>query len=329
MKGDDFAMRTTLAVIMGVMSIFVFGFLPANSSAAMPKQVPTHSWDVSAQARCALSTGGARGKQEFGVVTIDKYHVWLVGPTGAGKTTLAGLLSGGLVTGKGGFMHDTVKISAYPGLFMSGPEYAAELVQMDVMDTRGYMDTEYTVHDLQHDLFHHSSTFYRSKIVMVIKEERMYKETLTMLQQASALSNGSFVTVISLCSDEKRSVADLRGVMTKNGIPHGAITCYNKYTDGSYDTGADRAAPVVKRNELMGVIHSSPFVDIRSLYRYSIVTRMFQRLDALTLDFCNAALGSWGGLVGMALTAVGISRRRIFRSAFNVMTVLLRDNHRD
>ena len=97
------------------------------------------------------------------------------------------------------------------------------------MDTRGYMDLDYTLGHLVRDLYDQLK-FYRSKLVMVIKEERLYRETLQMLKYASAVSGGQFPVVISACSGQP-AIDEFRGVMKERGVKHGPVVCFNKYTD--------------------------------------------------------------------------------------------------
>ena len=82
----------------------------------------------------------------------DAYYVWLIGATGAGKTTPTRRITGGeRVRGTAGFRHSTSEITEHQFLNFDDPNFAS----IRLMDTQGHADMEYTVDDFARDIYTH------------------------------------------------------------------------------------------------------------------------------------------------------------------------------
>ena len=273
---------------MGI--ILMVNFLPAFSADRPLRQKCMEVVNVSMSTPCAtpadFTTTAAAAKLLHSRVT-DAYYVWLIGATGAGKTTLARLLTGDKrVKGTAGFRHGTSEITEHQFLDFDDPNF----VSIRLMDTRGYADMEYTVDDFARDIYTHPR-YYRSKMLMVIKEERLYHHTIEMIKAASAVSGGEFTTVLTRCSQQ--GILEFRSVLKERGVAHGKVLCYHLYESNEADVWA----------QIMTAVRSDKFLEIERLHKASMITRSATALDKVLWKYLGKLLKHAAG-VGICRTTL-------------------------
>jgi len=230
---------------------------------------------------------------------VEKLYVWIIGVTGAGKTTLVGLLTGGKVIGRAGFKHDTIEISEYPAHAVFGSSQAGnlEFISYSIMDTRGYMDAEYTPDIMMTDLVRYPR-FHRSKIVIVIKQERLYKLQYDFLKQASKTMKGNLTVVLTFC--DQHGIQDFIQLMKEQniGIAEDRVVCFHLYESNKKSS----------KELIFKAINKSPFVDIDDLYyevRRDGIIATWTRLAHRFLKEKSGQLIGWAfGLDEFILTSV-------------------------
>ncbi len=190
---------------------------------------------------------------------------------GAGKTTLVGLLTNGKVTGRAGFKHDTVEIAEYESFFMqktNKPDAPISLTSVSLMDTRGFMDVDYTPFMLMNDLAEYRR-FHASKVIIVVKQERLYKMQYDFLHQADRMMNGDVSVVLTSCSPA--GVEDFKALMNerKIRIANHRVVCYHEFTSNK----------TAVQQSLFQLISDSPFVNIDRWYRHGYMVSFLDWLD--------------------------------------------------
>ena len=76
------------------------------------------------------------------------------------------------------------------------------LTSLSLMDTRGYADVSYTQKELAVDLLG-KRTHQHNKVILVIRNERLYKHTWDMLKATSKMTGGTFVSILTHCQEEQ------------------------------------------------------------------------------------------------------------------------------
>lgn len=222
-------------------------------------------------------------------ILIDKYNVWFLGRSGAGKTTTIGLLLDGALSGKGGFAHDTEIISSYPLVVMGANTSGSQhLIALDLMDTRGHSDIEYSLSDLLDDLAVYPQ-YTRSKIVMVVKQDRLDPGTLKILHYASVISKGHFIIVVTACDQD---IVKLQEILKKQDVAHGPIICYHSFLHKKEET----------KNDLLKAILMSPFVNVAEFRGRGAATTLFEYFDKWGYRLVHKAVGA--DLLGVVMIAV-------------------------
>lgn len=224
---------------------------------------------------------------------VEQYHVWVLGATGAGKTTLIRLLTREeSPCGRSGFRHDTINITDWSVNVLSGSDANVRLSALSIMDTRGYADVSYGVEDLARDLLEHR-TFQLNKILLVVKTDRLQRHTWDMLKAADYITDGTFATVLTDCDDTHAS--KLAVALEKEGVRHGAIVCYNERNlDARQQT----------REEILLTVLNSRFCDIATMQHSGIVSSLVEQLERLgkkhLKKYLWKALDRLAGADGMA-----------------------------
>ena len=188
--------------------------------------------------------------------------------------------------GTAGFRHGTGEITEHQLLDFDDPNFAS----IRLMDTRGYADMEYTVGDFARDIYAHPQ-YYRSKMLMVLKEERLYQHTIKMIEAASAISGGWFTTVLTECGTN--AISEFQSVMKECGVAHGKVLCYHSYESNESDV----------RAQIMAAVRSDTFLEIDRLYKASMITRGATALDKVFWKYLGKLLKNAAGL-GICRTAL-------------------------
>jgi len=208
---------------------------------------------------------------------FDAFHLWLLGVTGSGKSTLAGVLSrNASYTGFAGFSHDTLEITQLDTMVWNVPNRTVTAIY--IMDTRGFMDADYTVENLQNDVYNHSK-YHQSKVAIVVKQERLTRMHFDFLRDAAG-ALGPLSVVLTGCT--AAGVDDFRSIMGEQRIPLLHVMCYHQWVD-------DKDA---KRKEILEHFINAPRVDVDGWYRRGIFLEILAFVERCAYAVAKVFFGS-------------------------------------
>jgi len=239
-----------------------------------------HGRDLEAAANAALQKDNRNAELSQLAKQFDRFngfHLWLLGVTGSGKSTLAGLLSGNSShVGSAGFKHHTLEITQLTAMVFDQGQHS--ITGIRIMDTRGFMDVEYSVENLQSDVYSYSK-FHPSKVAVVVKQERLTRMHFDFLQDA-AEALGPLSVVLTGCTSG--GVQEFERLMHDRNVPLLSVLCYHHWLDDK----------PVKRREILQYFLNASYVDIDRWYKHGLVMKVLQAAEQKAYRLAKSLLGS-------------------------------------